>query len=224
MNDEDFVMGYAVGFNDGVGSGSGGGLDDMTFLKKYRLIGTEWSIGLNDGYYKTEEAFTVYSESADVGLNENSFSPYPLYTNHELLFVVLKNNSVVGMVPLTKYTRYYKGMSRDANGVWNFSDGYETRIEGSQISLVDSTSPAGKQELYCSWNEVRYQDGVKKSEGNRSYRMVSRDFTNGICTYVSPDIYTNMSSGHCMMSADILKSFLLAFGGCGGIEEITEEV
>ena len=65
---------------------------------------------------------------------------------------------------------------------------------------------------------------MKKSEGNRSERMISRDFTNGICTYVSPDIYTNMSSGHCMMSADTLKSFLLAFGGCGGIEEITEEV
>ena len=59
MNDEDFVLGYAVGYNDGVGSG--GSLDDMTFLKKYRLIGTEWSIGLNDGYYKTDESFTVYS-------------------------------------------------------------------------------------------------------------------------------------------------------------------
>lgn len=220
MNDEDFVLGYVTGYNDGVGSGSGGGLDDMTFLKKYRLIGTEWSIGLNDGYYKTEEAFVVYSESADVGLNENSFSPYPLNTNCELLFVILKNNSVVGIVPLTKYTRYYKAMRRGSDGVWDLSYCDEIKIEDSQISLVDSTLFVGQQELYCTWNEVKYQDEVKKSEDNRSYRMVSREVKNGVCTYVSPYIYTNLSSGHCMMSADILKSFLLAFGGCGGIEEI----
>ena len=220
MNDEDFVLGYVTGYNDGVGSGSGGGLDDMTFLKKYRLIGTEWSVGLNDGYYKTEEAFTVYSESADVGLNENSFSPYPLYTNCELLFVVLKNDSVVGMVPLTKYTRYYKGMRRGSDGVWDFSYSYENRIEGSQISLIDSESSAGRQELYCTWNEVQYQGGLKRSENTRSQRAVYREVKNGICTYVSSEIITNISSGHCMMSADILKGFLLAFSKCEGIEEI----
>ena len=124
------------------------------------------------------------------------------------------------MVPLTKYTRYYKAMRRGSDGVWDLSYCDEIKIEDSQISLIDSESSAGRQDLYCTWNEVKYQDGLKRSEKNRSQRAVYREFKNGICTYVSTEIITNISSGHCMMSADILKSFLLAFGGCGGIEEI----
>ena len=43
MVDEDFVMGYAVGYNDGVGSGGSGGVPgDMTFIKKYQLVGTDF--------------------------------------------------------------------------------------------------------------------------------------------------------------------------------------
>ena len=57
MNDEDFVMGYAVGFNDGVGSGGGSGvsLDDYpVFPKKFRFGDSDFYFlvgDINTGFY-----------------------------------------------------------------------------------------------------------------------------------------------------------------------------
>ena len=101
MVDEDFVMGYCVGYNDGVGSGGSGGVPgDMNFAKKYQLVGTDWSVGLNADYYGAEESLTVYSTSGGVALSSDSFAPYPLETNCEILFVVLKNNFFIDIVKL----------------------------------------------------------------------------------------------------------------------------
>ena len=57
MNDEDFVMGYAVGFNDGASSGGGSGvsLDDYpVFPKKFRFGDSDFyfMVGdINTGFY-----------------------------------------------------------------------------------------------------------------------------------------------------------------------------
>lgn len=218
MVDEDFVMGYAVGYNDGVGSGGSGGVPgDMTFIKKYQLVGTDWSIGLNADYYNAEESLTVYSTSGGVAINSDYIAPYPLETNCEILFVVLKNNCIVGVVPIDKYTRYYKSMSRTEGGAWTVVSEYENKIEDCQLTLEEKS---GWQTLYYSWNECRYQAGVKRSTSSNKDRMVDRRFESGVCTSVSPYIYSNVCFGHCMMSADILKGFLLAFSSCEGIEEI----
>ena len=219
MVDEDFVMGYCVGYNDGVGSGGSGGVPgDMTFIKKYQLVGTDWSIGLNADYYTAEESLTVYSTSGGVALSSDYIAPYPLETNCEILFVVLKNNCIVGVVPIGKYTRYYKSMSRTEGGAWTVSYEYETKIEDCRLSLDEGSS--GQQELNYSWNECRYQAGLKRSTNSRKYGMVTRRFDNGVCNNVTPYIYSNILYGHSMMSADILKGFLLAFSKCEGIEEI----
>lgn len=222
MRDEDFVMGYVTGFNDGAQSGGGsGGLDDMTFIKKYQLVGTDWSIGLNADYYTAEESLTVYGTSSTgipVPLNESYIAPYPLETNCEIIFVVLKNNKIVGVVPINKYIRYYKAMSRTSGGAWTVVSEYENKIEDCQLTLEEKS---GWQELNYSWNEVRYQAGVKRSTSSNKYRMVDRRFESGVCTSVSPYIYTNILHGHSMMSADILKGFLLAFSRCEGIEDIS---
>lgn len=219
MVDEDFVMGYAVGYNDGVGSGGSGGVpEDMTFIKKYQLVGTDWSIGLNADYYTAEESLTVYSTSGGVAINDDYIAPYPLATNCEILFVVLKNNCIVGIAPINKYTRYYKSMSRTSGGAWTVSYEYETKIEDCRLSLDEGSS--GNQELNYYWNEVKYIAEVPKSTNSRKYRMVTRRFDNGVCNSVTPYIYSNVLHGHSMMSADILKGFLLAFSKCEGIEEI----
>ena len=218
MVDEDFVMGYCVGYNEGVGWGGWGGVrGDMTFIKKYQLVGTEWSIGLNADYYGAEESLTVYSTSGGVALSSDSFAPYPLETNCEILFVVLKNNCIVGVVPIDKYTRYYKSMSRTEGGAWTVSYAYETKIEDCRLSLDELS---GQQELNYYLNEVKYRAEVATSTNSRKYRMATRYFENGVCNGVSPYIYSNVLSGHSMMSADILKGFLLAFSKCEGIEEI----
>ena len=218
MVDEDFVMGYVCGYNDGVGSGGSGGVPgDMTFIKKYQLVGTDWSIGLNADYYSAEESLTVYGESGGVAISSNSFAPYPLETNCEILFVVLKNNCIVGIAPINKYIRYYKGMSRTSGGAWTVSYEYETKIEDCRLSLDVSS---GNQELNYYWNEVKYKAEVPTSTNSRKYPMVTRRFDNGVCNNVSPYICSNVLSGHSMMSADVLKGFLLAFSKCDGIEEI----
>ena len=219
MVDEDFVMGYAVGYNDGVGSGGSGGVPgDMTFIKKYQLVGTDWSIGLNADYYTAEESLTVYGTSGGVALSSDYIAPYPLETNCEILFVVLKNNCIVGVVPINKYTRYYKSMSRTEGGGWTVVYEYETKIEDCRLSLDEGSS--GNQELNYYWNEVKYRAEVATSTNSRKYRMVTRRFDNGVCNSVTPYIYSNVLHGHSMMSADILKGFLLAFSKCEGIEEI----
>ena len=57
MNDEDFVMGYAVGFNDGAQSGGSGGdvptgetvtYNDVTIAKQWNISGTPFSLALLD--------------------------------------------------------------------------------------------------------------------------------------------------------------------------------
>lgn len=56
MVDEDFVMGYAVGYNDGVGSGGGGDVptgetityNDVTIAKQWNISGTPFSLALLD--------------------------------------------------------------------------------------------------------------------------------------------------------------------------------
>ena len=57
MVDEDFVMGYVVGYNDGIGSGGGGGdvptgdtviYNDLTIAKQWNLTGTPFGIALFD--------------------------------------------------------------------------------------------------------------------------------------------------------------------------------
>lgn len=219
MVDEDFVMGYVTGYNDGVGSGGSGGVPgDMTFIKKYQLVGTDWSIGLNADYYTAEESLTVYGESGGVAISSNSFAPYPLFTNSEILFVVLKNNCIVGISPINKYTRYYKSMSRTSGGAWTVSYEYETKIEDCRLSLDEGSS--GQQELNYSWNECRYQAGIKRSTNSQKYGVLTRRFDSGVCSNVDAYIYSNVLHGHSMMSADILKGFLLAFSKCEGIEEI----
>ena len=68
MNDEDFVMGYAVGFNDGVGSGGGGSgvsLDDYpVFPKKFRFGDSDFyfMVGdINTGFYDSLESVRYVS-------------------------------------------------------------------------------------------------------------------------------------------------------------------
>ena len=58
MNDEDFVMGYAVGFNDGVGSGGSGGVNviikdgatvyDVPIVQNYSISGTDYGFATFD--------------------------------------------------------------------------------------------------------------------------------------------------------------------------------
>ena len=56
MNDEDFVMGYCVGYNDGAQSGGGGDVptgdtviyNDVTIAKRWNLTGTPFSVALFD--------------------------------------------------------------------------------------------------------------------------------------------------------------------------------
>ena len=68
MNDEDFVMGYAVGYNDGVGSGgSGVSLDDYpVFPKKFRFGDSDFyfMVGdINTGFYDTLESVRYDSKA-----------------------------------------------------------------------------------------------------------------------------------------------------------------
>lgn len=75
MNDEDFVMGYAVGYNDGVGSGGGGSgmsLDDYpVFPKRFRF-------GDSDFYFMVGDINTGFYDSLDITYYNSTSGVYDL--------------------------------------------------------------------------------------------------------------------------------------------------
>ena len=104
MVDEDFVMGYACGYNDGIGSGGGGGdvptgdtviYNDVTIAKQWNLTGTPFGIAL----------FDVHSDRLVCGVR--SAAAYTEYEHWDRLFVhywlsmgLLYNGEIVTVSPL----------------------------------------------------------------------------------------------------------------------------
>ena len=108
MRDEDFVMGYVTGYNDGVGSGGGGGdvptgdtaiYKDVTIAKRWNISGTPFGIAL----------FDVHSDRLKCGVEalhiiENlygtEFKWDRLFVHYWLAMGLLYNGDIVTVNPL----------------------------------------------------------------------------------------------------------------------------
>ena len=72
MVDEDFVLGYVTGYNDGVGSGGSGGVpEDMTFIKKYQLVGTDFQAAAMAAVHLKTQAALFFPVQHELPVEQN---------------------------------------------------------------------------------------------------------------------------------------------------------
>ena len=103
MVDEDFVMGYVVGYNDGIGSGGGseGKYDNIPIYKKYHLIGTDCYIGIADANSDALEipsSWSVYYDGEDYNHTYKlKWCPTPYETQRTPYLVWFIGSKAVGI-------------------------------------------------------------------------------------------------------------------------------
>ena len=164
MNDEDFVMGYAVGFNDGVGSGGGSGggiiinegtsIYDIPIIRNYSLVGTNFGLAVFD---LNECAFMN-----NAPLNGNG----PLYYRHPIT-----NETITYVDPPRGVNRrigYALTKGGKAIGIFQaqsasydvFSDGnYPVKIEdGSLYPKKDIIKSSKIENPVLTWTVSPYGD------------------------------------------------------------------
>ena len=167
MNDEDFVMGYAVGFNDGVSSGGGSGvsLDDYpVFPKKFRFGDSDFYFlvgDINTGFYDSLEA-VIYDSTAGAYNLKNA-------TWYRCLCVILCKGD-------ERFAVFSLGGDTPTKYIYPMSDGvaYATTYYFDNISCVKNTpSSSTGQWTYqlsfeCHYDSV-YSDGRPGSTGTSTF-------------------------------------------------------
>lgn len=139
MRDEDFVMGYAVGFNDGAQSGgSGGGLDDYPVFqnKKFRVGDSNFyfMVGdINTGFYDHIISFDEYTRrnsDGEIILRKHDLNC--MSYDAALCVIVEKNGKRFLAVNISSISRKYKTKTYNADiGIDKI---------GSTVHYLDSVS------------------------------------------------------------------------------------
>ena len=179
MVDEDFVMGYVVGYNDGVGSGgggSGGGIIinegtsvyDVPIIRNYSLVGTDYGLAVFD-------------------LNECAFMNIAPNSNNRPEFY---KNPITGEIVTYKYPprtmnrRIGYAMTKGGKAIGIFqaqSASYEPFIDGTEFSKIEDGS------LYP-----------------RKYNLISRTIENPVLTWVVSPYGSTMEQLKVYMEYDIV--------------------
>ena len=194
MVDEDFVMGYAVGYNDGVGSGGGGGIIikegtsvyDVPIIHNYSLVGTEYGLATFD---VNECAFlnnTPYNRSC-VDTYRHPITgeyvafkyPQPKGMSRNIAYAVTKHGKAIGI----------HGISRTYNP---FSNGdVSTKIEDGSIAYKKTSySTTTVQNPILSFEDIPSGD----TQSNL-YVYYEYDLTTYKISYNQPSSYYNSEYG-----------------------------
>ena len=121
MNDEDFVLGYATGYNDGKasGGGSGGSTVDVPILHNYSFTGTDFGIAVIDVNQCTFlNAIPSGNKSMDHNTNPiTGLEEVYIYPKHQgygryIAFALTKGGKAIGVyrAPSASYTPFSFGM------------------------------------------------------------------------------------------------------------------
>ena len=172
MVDEDFVMGYVCGFNDGVQSGGGGGVptgdtviyNDVTVAKKWNLSGTPFSIALFDLHSDRLMCGTQGTHVIESGYEWDSLMVY-----YWLSMGLLYNNDIVTVNPL-----YAVGEASVHNGLPGRTT-YATRIISVGGSAAVGHSVSGTAHNFYvnirpsyTYNQKEYRQGKLVSETEKT--------------------------------------------------------
>ena len=161
MVDEDFVMGYAVGYNDGVSSGgSGGGLDDYPIFqnKKFRVGDSDFyfMVGdINSGFFDRLLSFDEYIQrNSDGKIVLMKYDADCVEHDAALFLIAEKSGKRFLAVNLTSMLRRYKSKSYDvATGIDSITT---TTYYLDSVSFKKSSSHSSYG--YQSWKYDLYYD------------------------------------------------------------------
>lgn len=170
MRDEDFVLGYVTGYNDGVGSGGSGGLDDYpVFPKRFRLGDSDFSFlvgDINTGFYDSLESIG-YNSTAGAYSFKNA-------TWYRCLCVILcKGEERFAAFNLSGSTPTIHTSIVGAGGVYSTTTYYIDSVSCAKVAPSSSTGQ-WRYSLACPC----HYDQIN-SDGSYSYTGTTT-FTNDI--------------------------------------------
>ena len=226
MNDEDFVLGYVTGYNDGVGSGSGGGkFDNIPLLKKYSFAGTDYGIGVVDVNNEMFDVAYNFPNSGVYAPDKVNFCPYPDSINRRIRLAVLKGGSIVGILLVSDYLKITKSYQFDGTA-WNHN-GTDTieKIEDASIYIEKSTYSNGADTEYTltfGYSKSTYfGDKYIRKSTHTQQPLWKRESSSpsGVSLNASQYMVGDML-GCNDISNEHFRGFLSAWADCTDLEEV----
>ena len=196
MNDEDFVMGYCVGYNDGVGSGgSGGEYSDIVIYRQYDFGSSGYGIAIPD-FTKGNRFIlpcSMYVYQPDTSdLSTWIYGPVCNWEVFPLSVCLTYNGQVMGMYTPGNPGSYFEKYTYE-NGVFKLTN------EKFDPSVVSAEIYKNNSYIAAKIEYKRFEnDSVYTASGN----VLILDPYGYITSYYTP-------SGHG--SNDFFRSWMLAF-------------
>ena len=196
MNDEDFVMGYAVGYNDGVGSGGGGSggiiinegtsIYDVPIIQNYNLIGTDFGFAtfdLNECAFMNKplnSSNTPKYYTNPITKEIVTYVQSPRYMDRRIGYAVTKGGKAIGI------------FNTRAESYSVFSDGntYEYIEDGSLYPKKDTIKAGKIENPVLTWTESPYGDNKVQLKVYMEYDVVTETVN-----YSQPKSYRNEEYG-----------------------------
>ena len=197
MNDEDFLMGYCVGYNDGAqsGGGSGGEYSDIVIYRQYDFGSSGYGIAIPD-FTKGNRFILPYSmyvyqpDTSD--LSTWIYGPVCNWEVFPLSVCLTYNGQVMGMYTPTTPGSYFENYTYE-NGVFKLTN------EKFDPSVVSAEIYKNNSYIAAKIEYKRFEnDSVYTASGN----VLILDPYGYITSYYTP-------SGHG--SNDFFRSWMLAF-------------
>lgn len=221
MRDEDFVMGYAVGYNDGVGSGGGGDVPagdtviykDVTIAKQWNLSGTPFSIALFD-VHSERLICGAYGTHILENLYGTKYEFDGLIVSYWLSMGLLYNGDIVTVNPVQAVTDNFflnGAPGRPTSEAKILSVGGEAAIYHSISGSVHSFS-VGIYPNY-TYNQKNYKLGEVVSETEKTVEL-------SIGTVMSWNISISDNGGRSISSYDPYWFFRPSATGASGASYI----
>lgn len=198
MNDEDFVLGYVTGYNDGAqsgGGGSGGEYSDIVIYRQYDFGSSGYGIAIPD-FTKGNRFILPYSmyvyqpDTSD--LSTWIYGPVCNWEVFPLSVCLTYNGQVMGMYTPTTPGSYFENYTYE-NGVFKLTN------EKFDPSVVSAEIYKNNSYIAAKVEYKRFEnDSVNTASGN----VLSLDPHGNITSYYTP-------SGHG--SDAFFRSWLIAF-------------
>lgn len=249
MNYEDFVTGYALGYNNGKSSsgGSSGQFDWIPIYKKYHLIGTNCYIGIadaNSDILDRPYQWGAYSDGDNTEhMDRMKWYPLPYYSERNLYIVWFIDNAAVGITnsagSLNTIRSYTNTVNEPPYEEFILESISKTLFDNAEITIVETTKEYNNRTTttfklvlnYNLYTETVTASGDVIKEFVRNYSVNLLEKTLDI--YTDGRIQKFGSTSHHQREVfagismdfepyDAYRDTLQAWFDCTGIEEVAK--
>ena len=199
MVDEDFVMGYACGYNDGIGSGGGGGdvptgdtviYNDVTIAKQWNLTGTPFAIALFD-VHSPRLVCGVHSTRYEKTVSGNTHKWDKLVVNYWEAIGLLHNEKIVTVVPIRSVNEYLA-----LNGIPQSGTFIEFKETSGTAELTHSATENSDGSVTHGFSVEITHRVIMSNKTYKNFEMVYESETIGGSGSISPIMWKlNISAG-----------------------------